>query len=73
MWNWLEKILGTDALVLNNEYKPKRARTKRGRYKGDDKSTKNVNEAWVGGKAPKRTYKIKGKTYYLKKRIKPKK
>ena len=34
--------------------KPKRARTKTGRYKGDDKSTKNTNEAWVGGKAPKK-------------------
>ena len=33
--------------------KPKRARTK-GRYRADDKSTKDVNEAWVGGKAPKR-------------------
>ena len=33
--------------------KPKRARTK-GRYKADDKSTPNVNEAWVGGKAPKK-------------------
>ena len=33
--------------------KPKRARTK-GRYKADDKSTPDVNEAWVGGKAPKR-------------------
>ena len=36
------------------EVKPKRARTKKGRYKADDKSTKNVNEAWVGGKAPKK-------------------
>ena len=35
------------------EVKPKRARTK-GRYKADDKSTKNINEAWVGGKAPKK-------------------
>jgi len=34
--------------------KPKRARTKKGTYKGDDKSTKDVNEAWVGGKAPTR-------------------
>ena len=33
--------------------KPKRARTK-GRYKADDKSTKEFNEAWVGGKSPKR-------------------
>ena len=69
MFKWLQrlswaKIIGYDG--------PKRARTKRGRYKGDDKSTKDVNEAWVGGKAPKRTYKIKGKTYYLKKRIKRK-
>ena len=34
--------------------KPKRARGKKGRYLGDDKSTKDVNEAWVGGKAPKK-------------------
>ena len=34
--------------------KPKRARTKKGTYKADDKSTPNVNEAWVGGKAPTR-------------------
>ena len=33
---------------------PKRARTKKGRYKADDKSTPDVNEAWVGGKAPKK-------------------
>ena len=31
--------------------KPKRARTK-GRYRGDDKATPDVNEAWVGGKSP---------------------
>jgi len=72
MWAWLDKLIGTydKPLVLTKEVK--RARTKRGRYKGDDKSTKDVNEAWVGGKAPKRTYKIKGRTYYLKKRIKTK-
>ena len=35
------------------EPKPKRARIK-GRYKADDKSTKGFNEAWVGGKAPKK-------------------
>tara|TARA_B100001996_G_C18579007_1_gene561507 strand:+ start:70 stop:267 length:198 start_codon:yes stop_codon:yes gene_type:complete len=35
------------------EVKPKRARSK-GRYKADDKSTPNYNEAWVGGKAPKK-------------------
>ena len=36
------------------EEKPKRARTKKGTYRADDKSTPNVNEAWVGGKAPTR-------------------
>ena len=34
--------------------KPKRARTKKGTYRADNKSTPNVNEAWVGGKAPKK-------------------
>ena len=34
--------------------KPKRARGSKGRYKGDDKSTPDINEAWVGGKAPKK-------------------
>ena len=41
--------------------KPKRARTKQGRFKADDKSTKNVNEAWVGGKAPKKKSRRKKK------------
>ena len=40
--------------------KPKRARTK-GRYKADDKSTKEINEAWVGGKAPKKRKKKNAK------------
>ena len=31
----------------------RRARDKSGRYKGDDKSTPDINEAWVGGKRPK--------------------
>jgi len=37
---------------------PKRARTAKGRYKGDDKSTPDVNEAWEGGKAPKPKAKV---------------
>tara|TARA_B100000287_G_C20340081_1_gene665440 strand:+ start:223 stop:510 length:288 start_codon:yes stop_codon:yes gene_type:complete len=41
--------------------KPKRARDAKGRYKGDDKSTPSINEAWVGGKAPKKKSKKKGK------------
>ena len=54
MWKWLEKVFDSSEkpLVLTKEIK--RARTKRGRYKGDDKSTDTYNEAWVGGKAPKR-------------------
>ena len=40
---------------------PKRARTAKGRYKGDDKSTPDVNEAWAGGKAPKKRGKSKKK------------
>ena len=33
---------------------PVRARNEDGTLKADDKSTSNVNEAWVGGKAPKK-------------------
>ena len=33
--------------------KPKRARTNKGKYKADDPKTAK-NEAWVGGKAPKK-------------------
>jgi len=40
--------------------KPKRARTK-GRYRADDKSTAYTNEAWVGGKAPKKRKKKNAK------------
>ena len=49
-----EIVFGTE-----KNHKPKRARTKRGRYVADDPSTKNVNEAWIGGKAPN---KKKGKS-----------
>ena len=34
--------------------KPKRARGKKGRYLADDPTTKDYNEAYVGGKAPKK-------------------
>ena len=34
--------------------KPKRARGKKGRYLADDPKTAYTNEAWVGGKAPKK-------------------
>ena len=48
MWSWLQKIVGTKT---ESAVEPKRAREK-GRYKADNKSTADVNEAWVGGKAP---------------------
>ena len=51
---WLDSI-------KNPQAKPKRARGKKGRYKADDKSTKDINEAWVGGKAPKKTKKNKNR------------
>ena len=36
-----------------DQKEPKRARNSDGTLKADDKSTKDVNEAWEGGKAPK--------------------
>ena len=50
MWTWITKILGSGG---DANAEPKRAREK-GRYKADNKSTKDVNEAWVGGEAPKK-------------------
>ena len=49
-----ELVKWFEELVFGVEEKPKRARTKKGTYKADDKSTKDINEAWVGGKAPKK-------------------
>ena len=53
---WVKELT---ELVFGKEEKPKRARGKKGRYFADDKSTPNVNEAWVGGKAPKRKKRCK--------------
>ena len=39
-----------------------RARNKKGQYEGDDESTPDINEAWVGGKTPtKKLHLKKGK------------
>ena len=46
-------------IIWGKEVKPKRARTKSGKYKKDNKATKDINEAWVGGKPPKKTRKKK--------------
>ncbi len=53
-----ELVFGTPITDLME--KPKRARTK-GRYRADDKSTTEINEAWVGGKAPKKRRKKNAK------------
>mgnify|MGYP001339598791 CR=1 FL=1 len=42
-----------EELVFGVTEKPKRARTKKGTYKADDPKTKDYNEAYVGGKAPR--------------------
>jgi len=50
MFTWLKKI-------FVGEEKPAsgvRARNSKGRYVADDKSTPNVNEAYVDGKTPKK-------------------
>ena len=49
-------------LIWGKKSKPKRARNEKGRFVADDKSTKGVNEAWVGGKAPKKRKKHGKKT-----------
>ena len=60
--NKIEKILKElNDIIWGTEPEPKRARTKKGRYKGDDITTKDINEAWVGGKAPKKKAKRKTK------------
>ena len=46
---------------------PTRARNKKGRYVKDDKSTADVNEAWVGGKKPKAKKKVNKKKVNKKK------
>ena len=51
---------------------PKRARTKKGRYQADDKSTPDVNEAWSGGKAPVKKAKPKKKTAEIRRTTKKK-
>jgi|TARA_R110002110_G_scaffold43923_6_gene135930 hypothetical protein len=46
--------LPMDAEIVDGPANPKRARKGDGEFKGDDKSTPDINEAWEGGKAPKK-------------------
>ena len=39
-------------LIWGKRPKPKRARDEKGQFMADDRSTKDKNEAWAGGKAP---------------------
>ena len=48
--NWPFKALEKEMKMVTTK-KPKRARVK-GRYKADDPTTKDINDAWVGCKAP---------------------
>ena len=61
--NLWDKVTGTEKVKV-------RARNKKGHYVADDPSTPDVNEAYVGGKAPKKKTTKKKVT---KKRGRPKK
>jgi len=52
--NIKEVIKYITELITGEDVNPKRARNSKGQFIGDNKSTKNKNEAWVGGKAPKK-------------------
>ena len=56
-----DRRLNGTKLAIKKEYNlmMKRARNADGKFKADDKSTKDFNEAWVGGKAPKKKTKRK--------------
>lgn len=51
--NIIEKEMEEATIELAKFEEPKRARTSKGTYVADDPTTKDVNEAWVGGRAPK--------------------
>tara|TARA_B100001778_G_C18348496_1_gene520840 strand:+ start:364 stop:570 length:207 start_codon:yes stop_codon:yes gene_type:complete len=51
---WFEELVFGTPVKEVTKTKPKRARTKKGTYKADDPKTKDYNEAYVGGKAPKK-------------------
>lgn len=50
MFSWLDKVLN----YFNEAASGVRARNDKGQFVADDKSTKDVNEAYVDGKTPKR-------------------
>jgi len=46
--------LQLDDVEMVKTVEPARARNEEGKFIADDKSTEDVNEAWVGGVAPKK-------------------
>lgn len=50
-----------DPRVYRKDADPKRARNEKGQLIADDPSTPDVNEAWEGGKAPKKKATTRGK------------
>lgn len=48
------KAMIANGFAQEQKAAPKRARDAKGKLKADDPSTPNVNEAWEGGKAPKK-------------------
>ena len=51
---WFEELVFGTPVKEVTKTKPKRARTNKGTYRADDPTTKDFNEAYVGGKAPKK-------------------
>lgn len=57
----MTKIKEDPRVFRRDEADPKRARNEKGHLVADDPSTPEVNEAWEGGKAPKKKAKTRGK------------
>ena len=62
-----EAVVVKETTNYPSSKKPVRARTKKGTYVADDKSSENINEAWEGGKAPTKIAKKKPKIVRRKK------
>tara|TARA_R100000700_G_scaffold24511_1_gene31397 strand:+ start:351 stop:542 length:192 start_codon:yes stop_codon:yes gene_type:complete len=56
----MTKIKDDPRVYHRVEADPKRARNEKGHLVADDPSTPEVNEAWEGGKAPKKKAKSNG-------------
>ena len=54
---WAEEIGGGKETKVDSPTEIKRARNTDGTLKADNPATKDVNEAWEGGKAPTKTIK----------------